>query len=216
MPLLLQLHREDFSLARLGLQLVPALAHRLALKCRKPWARGTRAQPCPLTSSRSLSGTCAASGNHADRLEALEHELLQVNDEVAGVFRGNVRGVRANEMVLQAQLKTAFEDMSGAIKAIERGLIASVDLVKNEFSAVTQGEKMLLQELRTKFAQVEQAVLELQRHAQAQAAAQIRQPPVQHFSLYTPEPRLPEPRLPGPGVVGGDAGAAGSSAGQGA
>ena len=71
-----------------------------------------------------------ASNGHADRLEALEHELLQVNDEVAGILEGHVQSVRANEMALQAQLKSAFEDMGVAIKAVERGLIASVDLVK--------------------------------------------------------------------------------------
>ena len=108
-----------------------------------------------------------ASNGHADRLEALEHELLQVNDEVAGILDGHVQTVRANEMALRAQLKSAFEDMGVAIKAVEHGLIASVDLVKQEFNAATQGEKMLLNEVRNKFAQVEQAVLELQSHVQA-------------------------------------------------
>ena len=78
-----------------------------------------------------------ASSGHADRLEALEHEMPQVN-EVAGILDGHVQSVRANEMALQAQLKSAFEDMGVAIKAVERGLIASVDLVKQEFNAVTQ------------------------------------------------------------------------------
>ena len=148
-----------------------------------------------------------ASNSQADRLEALEHEMLQVNDDVAGILDGHVQSVRANELALQAQLKSAFEDMGVAIKAVERGLIESLDFVKQEFNAVTQGEKMLLSELRNKFAQ-EQAVLELQSHAQAHAAAPIRRQPAQHFDVYTPEPR----RL-GPGVAGGDAGAAGGGAG---
>ena len=56
--------------------------------------------------------------------------MLQVNDDVAGILDGHVQSVRANELALQAQLKSAFEDMGVAIKAIEHCLIASVDLVK--------------------------------------------------------------------------------------
>ena len=132
----------------------------------------------------------AASDNHADRLEALEHQMLQTNDEVASILDGHLQSVHADASALQVQLKTTFEDMSGAIEAVERGLITSVDLVKQEFSAVSQGEKVLLQERRTKFAKVEQAVLELQ--------------------SYTPEPRQP-----GPGATGSGAGQGAGAAGHG-
>ena len=52
------------------------------------------------------------------------------------------------------------------MKAVEQNLRMSVRLVKQEFSAVAQGEAKLLEELREKFKKVETAVGVLQYHAQ--------------------------------------------------
>ena len=89
--------------------------------------------------------------------------MLQINDDVAGILDGHLQTFRVSEQALQGQLKAAFADMATAIKAVEHGLLASVELVKQEFKAVTQGEAKLLQELRGKFAQLEVATPMLRR-----------------------------------------------------
>ena len=73
--------------------------------------------------------------------------MLQINDDVAGILNGHLQTFRANEQALQGQLKAAFADMATAIKAVEHGLLASLELVKQEFVAVQQGEAALLQDL---------------------------------------------------------------------
>ena len=93
----------------------------------------------------------AASHNQAERLEAMEHEMLQVNDDLSGILDGHVQTLRANVVALQGQLKAAFADTVTAVKAVEQGLLAGIALVKAEFVAVQQGEATLLQELRAKF-----------------------------------------------------------------
>ena len=45
---------------------------------------------------------------------------------------------------MQGQLKAAVADMATAIKAVEQGLLVSVELVKQDFLAVAQGEAKLL------------------------------------------------------------------------
>ena len=54
----------------------------------------------------------AASQHQAQRLEAMEHEMLQVNDELSGVLEGYARILRANEAALQDHLKAAFGERS--------------------------------------------------------------------------------------------------------
>ena len=100
----------------------------------------------------------AAVNLQADRIEGLEHETLQTTDDVSAVLEGHFQAFRGSEQALQNQLKGAFQDMSTAVLAVEQGLRASIDLVKQEFVGVQQGEAKLLQELRTKFAQLEVAV----------------------------------------------------------
>ena len=99
----------------------------------------------------------AASQHQAQRLEAMEHEMLQVNDELSGVLEGYARILRANEAALQDHLKAAFGDTVLAVNAVEQGLLKGIALVKAEFLAVQQGEAALLQELRVKFGQLEMA-----------------------------------------------------------
>ena len=67
----------------------------------------------------------AASNRQADRLEALEHEMLQTNDDVSSILEGHLQAFRANEQALQGQLKAAFADMTTAVKAVEQGLLAA-------------------------------------------------------------------------------------------
>ena len=43
----------------------------------------------------------SASNRQADRLEALEQEMLQINDDVAGILGGHLQAFRANEQALQ-------------------------------------------------------------------------------------------------------------------
>ena len=103
----------------------------------------------------------AASHNQAERLEAMEHEMLQVNDDLSGVLEGYAQTLRANEAALQGHLKAAFGDTVMAVNAVEQGLLKGIALVKAEFVAVQQGEAALLQELRMKFGQLEMAVVGL-------------------------------------------------------
>ena len=92
-----------------------------------------------------------ASQRQAQRLETMEHEMLQVNDELSSVLEGYARTLRANEAALQDHLKAAFGDTVLAVNAVEQGLLKGIALVKAEFVAVQQGEAALLQELRAKF-----------------------------------------------------------------
>ena len=116
----------------------------------------------------------AASDRQADRIEALEHEMLQINDDVSAVLEGHLQAFRASELALQGQLKGAFLDMTTAVMAVEQGLMAGIGLVKQEFVAVQQGEAKLLQELRAKFGQLEVAVEELHRDRRLAESSPIR------------------------------------------
>ena len=69
---------------------------------------------------------------------------MEVNDEIAGIFDGSLLRAKANKKLLQDQLCVAFNDMVVAVKIIEKNHTASVELVKQELSAVTKGETNLL------------------------------------------------------------------------
>ena len=144
----------------------------------------TEVSQCRLHELDRVAWKRAVSANHsqANRIEALEHEMLQINDDVAGILDGHLQTFRANERALQGQLKATFADMATAIKAVEHGLLAGVELEKQEFVAVQQGEAALLQELRGKFAQLEVAVGMLHQARVQAEASPIRQSPTQHFT----------------------------------
>ena len=129
----------------------------------------------------------AASQNQAQRLGTMEHEMLQVNDELSSVLEGYARTLRSNEAALQDHLKAAFGDTVLAVNAVEQGLLKGIALVKAEFLAVQQGEAALLQELRVKFGQLEMAVGQLEQRVHVQhGSTPIRQPPT-FYSMYTPD-----------------------------
>ena len=71
-------------------------------------------------------------------------EAFEVNDDIASIFDGSLLRAKANKKLLQDQLCVAFNDMVVAVKIIEKNHTASVELVKQELSAVTKGETNLL------------------------------------------------------------------------
>ena len=62
----------------------------------------------------ALQQAVSAGSSQADRLETLEFETLQMNEDISGTLDGHVQAFRANEKAVQGQPETAFVDMATA------------------------------------------------------------------------------------------------------
>ena len=107
----------------------------------------------------------AAFDDHARRLDQLEHESLQVNDDVARLLDGQLQALQGQEQRHRDYVTAAVADVTAGVRVVEQNLRGHVDDgLKNS--------KVLLAELKAKFEQLDGSVAALVKAAQGAPVAQ--------------------------------------------
>ena len=152
--------------------------------------------------------------DHAKRIDTVEHEMLQVNDEVAVIVDGANSVYQANEKKNREDSMAAMLDCKKAIDLVDEGLRKTVSMVQQEFVKEHYKMKDLIDGLENKFKHVDALLVELGKRDEEVAAEidKLRVPfldpqtktfnaGVQHFSVASPQ----HPQRGGGAAPGGPA-----------
>ena len=103
--------------------------------------------------------------DHAKMIDELEHEALQVTDNMSSLMDNMMVGIRHNENKLGEQVRVNLVETTVAMQVIDSNLRLAVNETKKEFDAhkkdsgtLIDGIKDLIKELQDKFQVLDQAM----------------------------------------------------------
>ena len=160
-----------------------------------------------------------AIGDHAQRIDRMEHEMLQVNDQVSVVIEGTNAIYYANEKKYRNEVEEAMRGVKAGVDQVDNALRKTVAGVQEEFEKERTSTKNLITTLEAKFATLDALIVELGKRDESlmqelkQAKAPLLDPATgkyhadaaESFHIFTPQRAAGgvQPQTTGPPTVYG-------------
>ena len=167
--------------------------------------------------------------DHAKRLDRLEHEMLQVNDQVAVVVDGANAIYKASEKKHRDEVMNAMQDIKLGVTTVDEALRKTVHEVQKEFILERDATQNLISDLERKFKTLDAAMVELTKRDEALLGElnKVKVPlldpntgvfsgnTAERFEIYTPQrPAASGPQPTGPPTTFGASAAQAAAGGH--
>ena len=114
--------------------------------------------------------------DHASRIDTLEHEALQVTDNLASLMDTTLVGVRNNEAKLRTQLTASMAELTASVQVIDTNLQKMVQEAKAEFDSHKKDSIELIKILQDKFKVLDGLVHSMKTETAQQAYPNVSMP----------------------------------------